>query len=144
MLNEINDPRLSVPGKGAAYECAAGCDLGNGVAATVVVTATRNGTAVVSSASSVSLLAANVYQRRYAATIINNGTTTLYLGFGTAAVVGTGIAIPAGASWSWLGGSVADPANGNAVVTSAQLNGAINGIWAGSPTGSANIVETVV
>jgi hypothetical protein len=143
--NELQDPRVAVTGGGPSRTAvAAGVDLsgvGQGPMATLTVAATRTKATVAAAGSSTALLTAKTYSDRFAATITNSDTAqTLWLGFGTAAVVGTGISIAPGKSWSWSPNQ--DPASG-LVITPAQLNGAINGIWTGSPTGNAYITETV-
>lgn len=102
----------------------AGRQITSSLAVMLTLAVTNTPSTVVSSATSVQLLAAAA--NRVGATIVNTDTAqTLWLGFnGAAAVVGTGTSIPP------LGGLRVPDAN---------IAGQINGIWTGTPTGGASI-----
>jgi len=139
----VSDPRSGGPGTGksvAFSKRVAAIECGIDVNILATVTVARNKTSVPAANTSTQLLAAgSVYQDRYGVTIINGGSTALSLGFGVAAVVGTGVTIQPGAKWSWAQNM--DPSG--VTVSVALMQGVINGIWAGSPTGDAYIIETV-
>lgn len=82
-------------------------------------------TSVTAAASDTSLLASNTSRR--GATVYNDGSTTLYLALGTAAASTTSY--------------TCQVAPGGYYETPFNFTGAIRGIWAGSPTGSARITE---
>jgi len=87
---------------------------------------TVNRRAVAASATSVAIAAAD--PERVGLSIYNNSTTTLYVGLGTVA-----------ASLSDF--TVAVPVGGFYEVPTGWAGFAVQGIWAGSPTGNAQITE---
>jgi len=130
-VTDLNDPRF-----GSKLRVAAGVELGNGTCALLTIVATRNTTNPALSASSTQLLAAG--PNRYALKIQNtDGAQTAYLGFGTAAVVGVGIPIAPGATYNWSPNQ--DPSG--ITVTAAQMQGIVNAIGSGSPTGNLIVTE---
>lgn len=82
-------------------------------------------TSVAASASSVAITAG--VSRANGCIITNNGSTILYLNFGSAAATAT------------TANTVQIPSLGTFVIPSPVYTGPIQGIWAGSPTGSAQI-----
>jgi len=84
--------------------------------------------AVAASATSVAIAAAD--PERVGLSIYNNGNSTLYLGYGTVAATLSDF-------------SVAVPAGGFYEAPAGWASLAIQGIWAGSPTGNVQITEVL-
>ena len=104
-------------------ELISGGSIGGGGSATATVV-----TAINASASNVQLMAANSSRIGFA--IYNNGSTTLYVRLGTTA-----------ATTSLF--TVAIPVGGLYEAPTGWATLAVQGIWAGSPTGNAMITEVV-
>lgn len=82
-------------------------------------------TTVNASATDVLIKASQI--RRVELIIVNRGTSQLWLMFGGTAVVNTGIPIPRGGIW------IED-----------KFTGEVRGIWEGSPTGNAQVIQVRV
>jgi hypothetical protein len=120
------NPETGLSTPGGVLEVAV-VDIG-GVGALVTVAGTRTKTTPGPLAASTQILAADV--TRVAASVQNNDAThAAYLGFATAAVVGSGLAIPAG-------GAVAIPGK--------YVTGVINAIQASGATGTLTVIATTV